>query len=86
MSELVAYRDVAEHGLIEVADELERQVRDDLFHERCRVHCDPVANDPDSCRLRTTLTDLRMPVHATTTTALETANWDTYLAPTLTRG
>ena len=47
MSEHVAYRDVAEDRLIEVLDELESQVRDDLLHERRRVHHRHLAIDPD---------------------------------------
>ena len=47
VSEHVAYRDVAEDGLIEVLDELERQVRDDLLHERRRVHHGHIAIDPN---------------------------------------
>jgi hypothetical protein len=47
MSEHMAYRDVAEDGLIEVPDELERQVRDDLLHERCRVYHGYIAIDPN---------------------------------------
>ena len=47
VSEHVAYRDVVEDGLIEVPDELERQVRDDLLHERCGVHHGYIAIDPN---------------------------------------
>ena len=47
VSEHVAYRDLAEDGLIEVLDELERQVRDDLFHERRGVHHRHIAVDPN---------------------------------------
>ena len=45
VSEHVTYRDVAEDGLVEVLDHLERQVRDDLFHERRRVHYRLIAID-----------------------------------------
>ena len=45
VSEHVAYRYVIEDGLIEVPGELERQVRDDLFDERCGVHHGHLAID-----------------------------------------
>ena len=45
VGEYMAYRDFAENRLIEVLEELERQVRDDLLHERGRVHHRHIAID-----------------------------------------
>ncbi len=45
MGQVVPDCDVVEDGLVEVLDELERQVGDDLFHERRRVHHVGVAVD-----------------------------------------
>jgi hypothetical protein len=46
VSQDVAYRDVAGNGLVEVLDELERQVREDLLHQRRRVHHGRIAINP----------------------------------------
>jgi hypothetical protein len=51
VSEHVAYRDIAEDGLIEVLDQFQRQVRNDLLHERRRVHDRRIAIDPNELPL-----------------------------------
>ncbi len=77
VSEHVAYRYVIEDGLIEVPGELERQVRDDLFDERCGVHHGHLAIDSNELPVAYNGDDLLMPVHATPTTALVPAYWGT---------
>ena len=65
VSEHVAYRDIAEDGLVQVLDELQARCAMTCFTSDAAFITATSPSTRTSCQLRTTQTDLRMPVHAT---------------------